>query len=260
MATGPGDCTALAATSVNGELTSYAARRCMEAGFAEVAVLTDLELDVPTIPIPPLTSIRDYNRFLSRRLIEHVATPFVLVFQWDGFVLDPGGWNDAFLDYDYIGAPWEEASALAGRRVGNGGFSLRSRRLLEALQDPELEFDPDRPEDKVICRELRPVLEARHGVRFAPLELARRFAFEHPPPAHPTFGFHGALNLPLAMPEADLIWALERLPASMWAQGKVRRWVARLHKLGRPDQALRLHRHCLEAFPEQTAGWPSPGG
>jgi len=191
--------------------------------------------------------------------VEHVTTPFVLVFQWDGFVLDPGAWTDAFLDYDYIGAPWEEASAPPGRRVGNGGFSLRSRRLLEALQDPALAFDPRRPEDKVICRELRPALEARHGVRFAPVELAARFAFEHLPPPHPTFGFHGHANLPLAMPEADLWVALEELPDRLWSEGRIWSWIVRLRKLGRAGQADRLHRHCLEAFPDRTAAWPDPG-
>src|SRR6185503_2962507 len=103
---------------------------------------------------------------------------------------------------------------------------------LEALQDPGLEFDRARPEDKVICRELRPVLEARYGIRFAPVELAARFAFEHGAPPHPTFGFHGEFNLPLAMPEDDLWWALQRLPERLWTQGKVWRWVVKLRKGG----------------------------
>jgi hypothetical protein len=251
-------CTALAVTSVLGELTAYAARRCMGSGFADVRVLTDLKLEVPTTAIEPLAGIKDYNRFLHRRLIEHVQTPFVLIFQWDGFVLDPDAWTDEFWDYDYIGAPWAEDAAPPDRRVGNGGFSLRSRRLLEALQDPGLEFDAGRPEDKVICRELRPELEARHGIRFAPVELAERFAFEHGVPPGPAFGFHGEFNLPLAMPEADLWWALERLPERLWIQGRVWRWVARARKSGRRALADRLHRHCLEAFPERTREWPRP--
>ncbi len=252
-------CTALAATSLHGELTAYAARRCMAAGFAEVAVLTDLELDVPTIPIPPLTNIRDYNVLMTRGLVEHVGTPFVLVFQWDGFVLDPGAWTDAFFDYDYIGAPWEEGSAPPGQRVGNGGFSLRSRRLLEALQDPELDYDPGWSEDKTICRRLRSVLERNHGIRFAPVELARRFSFEFQIPEQPTFGFHGHFNLPLAMPEADLWWALERIPERMWSEGVVRRWVIRARKRGRPELAARLERRCRDAFPQHTADWPTEG-
>lgn len=249
-------CTALAATSVHGELTAYAARRCMAADFAQVAVLTDLELDVPTIPIAPMTHIRDYNFLITRRLVQYVATPFVLVFQWDGFVLDPAAWTDAFFDYDYIGAPWEEEAVAPGQRVGNGGFSLRSMRLLEALQDPQLEYNPGWSEDKNICRRIRHELENKHHIRFAPVELARRFSFEMQVPDEPTFGFHGHFNLPLAMPEADLWWALERLPEALWLEDRVWHWIVRLRRLGRGALAQRLHRHCLEAFPDRTAGWP----
>ena len=221
-------------------------------------MLSDLELDVPARPIAPLRDIRDYNRFLMRELVEHVTTPFVLIFQWDGFVLDPARWSDDFLEYDYIGAPWSEGATPPDQRVGNGGFSIRSRRLLEALRDPELDYDPTRGEDQLICHTLRPVLEARHGIRFAPLDIAQRFSFERDGPVDPTFGFHGHFNLPLAMPERDLHWAMERIPERLWTEGWIQRWVARTHKAGWHDLARRLHRHCMEAFPERTADWAPP--
>ncbi len=257
---GIGDVAAYAVTSVLPELTAYAARRCLQAGFAEVAVLTDVELDVPTHRIAPLRDIRDYNRFLTQDLVSHVTTPFVLIFQWDGFVIDPGLWRDEFLDYDYIGAPWGESAVPPGQRVGNGGFSIRSRRLLEALQDPSLDYDPSKAEDQLICHRLRPALEARHGIRFAPLELAERFSFEREPPPGPTLGFHGHFNLPQAMPEEDLYWALDHIPERLWTSGWMERWVARTHKAGRHDLARRLHWRCMEAFPERTSGWSPPGG
>ena len=257
---GIGDVAAFAVTSILPELTAYAARRCTKADFAEVTVLTNLALEVPTRPIAPLRDIRDYNRFLMRDLVEHVTTPFVLIFQWDGFLLDPARWSDEFLDYDYVGAPWTEAAAPPGQRVGNGGFSIRSRRLLEALQDPKLDYDPTKGEDQLICHKLRPALESRHGIRFAPLELARRFSFEHDRPADPTFGFHGHFNLPLAMPEDDLYWAIEHIPERLWTSGWMQRWIARTHKAGRHDLAKRLHRRCMQAFPERTAAWEPPRG
>ncbi|HEY5412006.1 MAG TPA: hypothetical protein VIJ94_14885 [Caulobacteraceae bacterium] len=108
------------------------------------------------------------------------------------------------------------------------------------------------------CRELRPLLEQRHGIRFAPVELAERFSFEHGAPPGPTFGFHGAFNLPRAMPEADLWWALERIPERLWSEGVIWRWVTRARKDGRGAFAERLYRHCIEAFPERTAGWAQP--
>ena len=55
----------------------------------------------------------------------------MLLIQWDGYVVNPEAWDPAFLGCDYLGAKWYWHDD--GMRVGNGGFSLRSRRLLDAL-------------------------------------------------------------------------------------------------------------------------------
>jgi len=49
----------------------------------------------------------------------------------------------------------------------------------------------------VICRICRPILEARHGIRFAPESVADQFAFERVAPSGPMlpFGFHGLFNM-----------------------------------------------------------------
>jgi hypothetical protein len=47
--------------------------------------------------------------------------------------VNPAAWDPEFLDWDYIGAKWFWAEA--GKRVGNGGFSLRSYKLLEQPMD-----------------------------------------------------------------------------------------------------------------------------
>ena len=250
-------CTAIAVTSVCLELTEYAARRCLsQCEFADLFVLSDQSLGVPSRRIEPLRGLKDYNRFLHQRLIDHVQSDFVLIFQWDGFVRDAAAWSDEFLGFDYIGAPWPAATSPPGRHVGNGGFSLRSRRLLEALADPELAFDPSRPEDKVICRELRPLLEEKHGIRFAPVELAARFSFEHGGHDQPTFGFHGDFNFPLVLPESDLFEALELVPNTFWSEGRIWKWVRQARRTGRVGLAQRLYSHCREAYPEQTQAWP----
>jgi hypothetical protein len=79
----------------------------------------------------------------------------VLVAQWDGFVWQHRMWDPAFLDYDYIGAPWPahltRGEQHRNHRVGNGGFSLRSRKLQQFLaEDPRVEVTDN--EDVVICR------------------------------------------------------------------------------------------------------------
>jgi len=60
-----------------------------------------------------------------------------LLVQPDGFVINPDKWDNQFFEYDYIGAPWEQVphSYLdpwgKPHRVGNGGFSFRSKKLLD---------------------------------------------------------------------------------------------------------------------------------
>jgi hypothetical protein len=158
-----------------------------------------------------ITSVADYSAFLLRGLAEHVLGSHVLIVQWDGFVLDPAAWDPAFLQYDYLGAPWHDVPGDAG--VGNGGFSLRSARLLRALQDPALA--PSHPEDLAICRDHRAALEQRHGIRFPPRALAERFAFERTSPAGTAFGFHGLFHFDRVLPPAELHALVTRLPDAM---------------------------------------------
>jgi len=161
-------------------------------------------------PIPPIGSRAEYSRFMLRDLAAHVATPHVLCVQWDGYVLDPDRWDSAFLDYDYIGAPWPHFAD--GMRVGNGGFSLRSRRLVEACADLPI---TNEPEDVAICRTHRPMLEKRFGLRFAPEEVARRFAYERMTPTGNEFGFHGALNMVGLVSSRELRSLLRKLEPSL---------------------------------------------
>ena len=122
-------------------------------------------------------------------------TEFVLAVHKDGFVLNPERWSDEFLAYDYIGPPWPQSFGLL-QRVGGGGFSLRSRRFLDAMAAHGA-LDTH-PEDLFFCVRIRPQLE-RLGLRFAPVDVACRFALEYPveeTPADDTvvFGFHALIT------------------------------------------------------------------
>lgn len=146
-----------------------------------------------------------YSRFVLHRLIDYVDTPFCLLVQSDGFVLNAEHWQDAFLTHDYIGAPWPAAWGIASR-VGNGGFSLRSRRLLELTR--ELPYDlclgwdsaiDKKAEDLWIGHYAHEWLCAR-GMRFPDTQLAMRFSMEHSieeggVDLTRTFGFHGNKKL-----------------------------------------------------------------
>jgi tetratricopeptide (TPR) repeat protein len=187
------------------DLAAHALSRVLaRCRFERVVLFTDADLQLPgveVVRIAPLCSIQAYSHFILKELDRHIETGFALVMQYDGYVLNGACWSDEFQDYDYVGAPWKHTDGMA---VGNGGFSLRSKRLLRALQDPEILSLPI--EDIAVCRTYRPLLEERHGIRFAPPAIAARFSFESLPPPGPTFGFHGIDHLYylLDMSEAEI--------------------------------------------------------
>jgi hypothetical protein len=163
--------------------------------FADVVLFSDRVVDttVTTIAIDPICSTQQYSEFMIRELHRYIQTPWVLVIQWDGYVVHPQMWRPEFLDYDYIGARWPWAPD--GQNVGNGGFSLRSKRLLDLLGTVEWSEHATFAEDTLIARILRPTLEERYGIRFAPQSIADQFAYEFAIPDAPTFGFHSPANL-----------------------------------------------------------------
>lgn len=161
--------------------------------------------------IDRITDIEDYNRIILTSLAEHAVCDFQLIIQYDGFVLNGDAFIDEFLEHDYVGAVWPNFSF---HNVGNGGFSLRSRRLIEeAARLSHLRLEGE-AEDLFICRSVRPLLEGRAGVRFASPALAHRFAFESPGQSLATFGFHGFLNLPIIYRD-DPSYLLGHLPTAL---------------------------------------------
>ena len=186
-----------------------AADICMEQfEFAEVKLLTSLPSeDKRVVPIEPISSIEAYSKFCIADLNKYVDTPHVLLFQYDGFILNPAAWSRGFLDYDYIGAPWifsdwsvkkfdMPTECLGKKVVGNGGFSLRSKKLLSLCEklDGEGAFESYHPEDMIICYWKRELLE-RAGMKFPSFEVARQFSYEGKDGIdnkwNGQFGFHG---------------------------------------------------------------------
>jgi hypothetical protein len=122
--------------------------------------------------IKPLNYI-EYNLFLLKHLHEYIQTQYCLLTQNDGYVLNGNLWHNDFLSYDYIGAPcW-------GGQVGNGGFSLRSIKLLKTTADAPFELNEHSHfcEDYYICQTHREYFLEK-GIKFAPMELAKKFSME----------------------------------------------------------------------------------
>ena len=203
--------TLCAAASVNVQATIWALQHCLnQIEFSECLLFTGAEITkadprIRTVPLSGLSSARAYSEFMLTRLADFISSSHCLIVQWDGFVIDAARWDPAFLQFDYIGARWPQFHD--GRDVGNGGFSLRSRKLLQACTRPD--FHRSHPEDLAICRINRDRLERSDAIRFADGTLADRFAFERVPPVAPTFGFHGVFNL-MPVVGAERFWEIYR--------------------------------------------------
>ncbi len=186
---------------------------------ARVLLLTDSKdrfEGVEVVNIAPIKSRAAYSRFMLKGLAEHVTTEHALVVQWDGFVLHDNAFADEFWRYDYIGAKWPHKQG--DFRVGNGGFSLRSKRLLEVLKDESIEFREDENEDETICVRYRELLEVKHAIAFADERVADRFSFDVGRPVGRTLGFHGVFNFWQVLSNDELI-AFARTAPEAIAEG-----------------------------------------
>jgi len=184
------------------DLAAFALQRSMDlCNFDQVLFFTDRPIEIEgirTCQIHPLSSREDYSNFVIHQLPNYIHSDYVLISQYDGFILHPQAWRNDFLAVDYLGPPTfvDEQDQLIGC---NGGFSLRSKRLLEALSDKEIAaYDANTSpyqEDLAICKGYRGILEGKYGIRFPDYQLATAFATELTAPSQQQFGFHNCMHL-----------------------------------------------------------------
>lgn len=121
-----------------------------------------------------------YSHFCMKELNKYITTSHCLKFEPDGYVQNWKAWDKDWLNYDLIGAPWLWYS---DNQVGNG-ISLRSKRLYDILANDEKiiptndHIIKEHEEDHNICRIYRPYLEKEYGIKFAPVEAAKKFSIE----------------------------------------------------------------------------------
>ena len=243
-------------------LAVAAAVRMREAGVGNIKILTDEDgvaiarrADFNATAIQKLETIDAYSKFMIEQVHEHVTSDHFLIFQWDGFIINPHLWWDGFVEYDYIGAPWPQPYRPApDLKVGNGGFSLRSHSLSAALPQLHAAYRGE-PEDVFIANQIQSNPNLGQ-FSLAPAQIARHFSVEHqsylPPtdkddsiPKTGTFGFHGWFNFHLAFDDGALVrYVTEILDSSQrkrllsgWANTAL---LVNLHNSGRHAGAQQL--------------------
>ena len=129
---------------------------------------------------------------------QYVHTEYSLFVSHDGFILNPEMWQDSWLEYDFIGAPWPVewmGTLVRGRnRVGNTGFCLRSRKFMDACFASIPLYNGQSGD--VFCCQVMYEAFLDMGIKFAPPEIAAQFASENRcrETVEKPFGFHGWLD------------------------------------------------------------------
>ncbi len=204
--------TCFCATSIRVSRAIDVLRLCADlCEFDEIVLATHEDIParrVPFLRVVPIRQIKDkrsYSQLILDGLKKIIRTDYVLIVQDDGFILNPGAWNEDFYNFDYIGSPWpptlifqsDSRVLQMNNRVGNGGFSFRSRRLLHECSVKKM-YRPEygtMVEDILIGHFNYSDLVTK-GIRFADLSLASCFAGESPSDGafvhlDKIFGFHG---------------------------------------------------------------------
>lgn len=185
--------TLVALTSVNMQKTIKAMKYSMrKIEFWDAVLVThEKPMNLPeNIKYKHTDKINNINLFNYKMIYElhkYIETDFILLVHADGFVVNPQSWRDEFLEYDYIGSPFplptddfsyrDKDNNLI--RVGNS-VSIRSKRLLELPSKLNLPWESGHGffnEDGWICCKNRHIFE-EHGMRIAPLEVAKYFGHE----------------------------------------------------------------------------------
>ena len=162
--------------------------------FNQSILFTDYYFSHPFIKCHQIEKLswQGYSEFILH-IKNYVKADYAMMIHEDGHIVNPHLWIDDFLNYDYIGAPWPNTHSWLSQpqlskilphfqrtfpknRVGNGGFSIRSRKFLEFSS-----FFPNCEgfgEDNFLCS-VKYEEAVQYGIKYAPFELALKFSYEN---------------------------------------------------------------------------------
>lgn len=190
---------------------------CRQIDFSSIKILSHIpHSDSRVIKIRPLLSKKDYSQFILKEIVNYVDTPYLMIFQYDGFPINPIAWDEDFLKFDMIGAAWKFRPE---KRTANGGYSIRTKSMCEKIRDDDyIQLKNDHiitnfAEDHVLFYIHREYLESVHGIKIAPEEICDKFSIEAwgvPDNKYKgSFGFHG---FSIDFNDSDLFYVPYKLP------------------------------------------------
>lgn len=239
--------------TTNHSLMSFAVNKTVEnVNIDKIKVFSDKIIDCNSdyefISLPNSFNLYDYSNFLLKELNNYIDTDFVCVIQYDGFATNKNAWDDNFLNYDYVGSYTSVyhpplLKFLQDTRnqhfikqkwynIG-GGFSLRSKKLLEALADPYIRSSVYNfavkamynCEDIFIAILYKSFLEEKYNIQFAPADPCLDFSSEIVYGYTQCLGFHGWHISPYFLSEEECIYyAGELLNNSNLDVGKLQKF------------------------------------
>lgn len=139
--------------------------------------------NVSFIRLPPFTKVLEYNKLMkSAWFWDSIPAEKALIFQSDSVMIK---FNiHEFMEYDYVGAPWHQGNERWGELsargitegVGNGGFSLRTVKLMRKIANESGPYSPYTEHEDIFF-----VSEAlKRGYKVASRQVAYNFCLEVP--------------------------------------------------------------------------------
>jgi hypothetical protein len=192
--------TLICVSNAHHELVNFSFKKCLEniPYIKEVIFFSDKSVPLCNtfIKIKKDFTYKDYNNFILKNLYYFVDTDYVIIIQPDSMAVNKNLWTDDFLKFDYAGAQTE------GIGTYNGGFTLRSKKLLNALLDSEikvLECIKNNSffcykEDTIITHYYKNFLQEFYNIKFCDDNIAKKFSTDILHNDITSFGFHGAHN------------------------------------------------------------------
>ena len=147
----------------------------------------NLSNDIKYKRIKAFNNVGEWGKFIIYDLHYYINSKYIILVHDDGFIVNPLLWDNNFLNYDYIGAPWPAPKDKISYRTPTGkivnvgnSVSLRSKKILEIptkINLPWEKFHGNLHEDGFLCVKNRDILIAQ-GIKFADAKTAYRFSIE----------------------------------------------------------------------------------